>query len=265
MLKEYREHVAERAAQGIIPKPLNATQLAELVELIKIPPETEKNFLFDLLANRIPSGVDEAAYVKADFLAAIVKGKTYSRLLTPAKAIELLGTMQGGYNISPLIDVLNDEQLAPIATKALSHTLLMFDNFYDIEEKANSGNQYARQVIESWANAKWFLKRPKLAEKLTVTVFKVTGEANTDDLSPATDAWSQPDIPLHAQAMLKKARDSITPDELGVIGPIKHGLWAKIFLLYQINGMAALFWAEKLRQYFLIPCKMRAPFRLKLM
>lgn len=153
MLKEYREHVAERAAQGIIPKPLNATQVAKLVELIKKPPETEKNFLLDLLINRIPPGVDEAAYVKADFLAAIAQGKTYSPLLTPTKAIELLGTMQGGYNIVPLIDALDDEQLAPIAAKALSHTLLMFDNFYDIEEKANMGNPYARQVIGSWANA----------------------------------------------------------------------------------------------------------------
>ncbi|HGJ5856880.1 bifunctional aconitate hydratase 2/2-methylisocitrate dehydratase [Arsenophonus nasoniae] len=222
MLKEYREHVAERAAQGIIPKPLNATQVAKLVELIKNPPETEENFLLDLLSNRIPPGVDEAAYVKADFLAAIAKGKTYSPLLTPTKAIELLGTMQGGYNIYPLIDVLDDEQLAPIAAKALSHTLLMFDNFYDVEQKANMGNPYARQVLCSWANAEWFLERPALAEKLTITVFKVTGETNTDDLSPAPDAWSRPDIPLHAQAMLKNARDGIIPDELGVIGPIKQ-------------------------------------------
>ncbi|WGL94469.1 bifunctional aconitate hydratase 2/2-methylisocitrate dehydratase [Arsenophonus nasoniae] len=222
MLKEYREHVAERAAQGIIPKPLNATQVAKLVELIKNPPETEENFLLDLLSNRIPPGVDEAAYVKADFLAAIAKGKTYSPLLTPTKAIELLGTMQGGYNIYPLIDALDDEQLAPIAAKALSHTLLMFDNFYDVEQKANMGNPYARQVLCSWANAEWFLERPALAEKLTITVFKVTGETNTDDLSPAPDAWSRPDIPLHAQAMLKNARDGIIPDELGVIGPIKQ-------------------------------------------
>lgn len=222
MLKEYREHVAERAAQGIIPKPLNATQVAKLVELIKNPPETEENFLLDLLSNRIPPGVDEAAYVKADFLAAIAKGKTYSPLLIPTKAIELLGTMQGGYNIYPLIDALDDEQLAPIAAKALSHTLLMFDNFYDVEQKANMGNPYARQVLCSWANAEWFLERPALAEKLTLTVFKVTGETNTDDLSPAPDAWSRPDIPLHAQAMLKNARDGIIPDELGVIGPIKQ-------------------------------------------
>ncbi|HGJ5868763.1 bifunctional aconitate hydratase 2/2-methylisocitrate dehydratase [Arsenophonus nasoniae] len=222
MLKEYREHVAERAAQGIIPKPLNATQVAKLVELIKNPPETEENFLLDLLSNRIPPGVDEAAYVKADFLAAIAKGKTYSPLLTPTKAIELLGTMQGGYNIYPLIDALDDEQLAPIAAKALSHTLLMFDNFYDVEQKANMGNPYARQVLCSWANAEWFLERTALAEKLTITVFKVTGETNTDDLSPAPDAWSRPDIPLHAQAMLKNARDGIIPDELGVIGPIKQ-------------------------------------------
>lgn len=167
-------------------------------------------------------GVDEAAYVKAGFLAAIAKGEAKSPLLTPEKAIELLGTMQGGYNIHPLIDALDDAKLAPIAAKALSHTLLMFDNFYDVEEKAKAGNEYAKQVMQSWADAEWFLNRPALAEKLTVTVFKVTGETNTDDLSPAPDAWSRPDIPLHALAMLKNAREGIEPDQPGVVGPIKQ-------------------------------------------
>ncbi|HGN1706190.1 TPA: bifunctional aconitate hydratase 2/2-methylisocitrate dehydratase [Providencia rettgeri] len=222
MLEEYRKHVAERAAQGIVPKPLDASQVAALVELLKNPPKGEEDFLLDLLTNRVPPGVDEAAYVKAGFLAAVAKGETSSPLISPEKAIELLGTMQGGYNIHALIEALDDEKLAPIAAKALSHTLLMFDNFYDVEEKAKAGNAHAKQVIESWADAQWFKERPALAEKITVTVFKVTGETNTDDLSPAPDAWSRPDIPLHALAMLKNARDGIEPDDAGNIGPIKQ-------------------------------------------
>ncbi|UNH29876.1 bifunctional aconitate hydratase 2/2-methylisocitrate dehydratase [Moellerella wisconsensis] len=222
MLKEYREHVAERAAQGIVPTPLNAAQVAELVELLKNPPQGEEEFLLDLLINRVPPGVDEAAYVKAGFLAALAKGEASSPLITPEKAIELLGTMQGGYNIHALVEALDNEKLAPIAAKALSHTLLMFDSFYDVEEKAKAGNAYAKQIMESWANAEWFLSRPELAEKLTVTVFKVTGETNTDDLSPAPDAWSRPDIPLHALAMLKNPREGIEPDEVGAVGPIKQ-------------------------------------------
>jgi len=196
--------------------------MAGLVELLKNPPKGEEEFLLDLLINRVPPGVDEAAYVKAGFLAAIAKGEATSPLVTPEKAIELLGTMQGGYNIHPLIDALDSDTLAPIAAKALSHTLLMFDNFYDVEEKAKAGNSYAKQVMQSWADAEWFLSRPALAEKMTVTVFKVTGETNTDDLSPAPDAWSRPDIPLHALAMLKNAREGIVPDQPGVVGPIKQ-------------------------------------------
>ncbi|WP_434524100.1 bifunctional aconitate hydratase 2/2-methylisocitrate dehydratase [Photorhabdus asymbiotica] len=222
MLEEYRKHVAERAAQGVVPKPLDATQAAALVELLKSPPKGEEDFLLDLLINRIPPGVDEAAYVKAGFLAAIAKGETISPLITPEKSVELLGTMQGGYNIHPLIDALDNEKLAPIAAKALSHTLLMFDNFYDVEEKAKAGNPQAKQIMQSWADAQWYLERPELAEKITVTVFKVTGETNTDDLSPAQDAWSRPDIPLHALAMLKNAREGIVPDQAGVVGPIKQ-------------------------------------------
>jgi len=222
VLEEYRKHVAERAAQGIVPKPIDATQMAALVELLKSPPAGEEEFLLDLLSNRVPPGVDEAAYVKAGFLAAIVKGEATSPLITAEKAVELLGTMQGGYNIHPLIEALDNDALAPIAAKALSHTLLMFDNFYDVEEKAKAGNAHAQQVMLSWANAEWFLSRPPLAEKITVTVFKVTGETNTDDLSPAPDAWSRPDIPLHALAMLKNPREGIVPDVVGAVGPIKQ-------------------------------------------
>ncbi|MDG5795677.1 bifunctional aconitate hydratase 2/2-methylisocitrate dehydratase [Proteus mirabilis] len=222
MLEEYRKHVAERAAEGVVPKPLDATQTAALVELLKSPPKGEEEFLLDLIVNRVPPGVDEAAYVKAGFLTALAKGETTSPLITPEKAVELLGTMQGGYNIHALIEALDNDKLAPIAAKALSHTLLMFDSFYDVEEKAKAGNVYAKQIMQSWADGEWFTERPELAEKITVTVFKVTGETNTDDLSPAPDAWSRPDIPLHALAMLKNAREGIEPDQSGSVGPIKQ-------------------------------------------
>ncbi|HDY7720465.1 TPA: bifunctional aconitate hydratase 2/2-methylisocitrate dehydratase [Vibrio vulnificus] len=222
MLEAYRKHVEERAAEGVVPKPLDAEQVAGLVELLKNPPQGEEEFLLDLLENRIPPGVDEAAYVKAGFLAAVIRGETSSPLVSREHAAKLLGTMQGGYNIEPLVALLDDEALAPIAVEALSHTLLMFDVFYDVEEKAKAGNQYAQQVLQSWADAEWFLSKPELAEKITLTVFKVTGETNTDDLSPAPDAWSRPDIPVHALAMLKNEREGIVPDQPGSIGPIKQ-------------------------------------------
>ncbi|WP_318514094.1 bifunctional aconitate hydratase 2/2-methylisocitrate dehydratase [Photobacterium leiognathi] len=222
MLEAYRKHVEERAAEGVVAKPLDAEQVAALVELLKNPPAGEESVLLDLLENRIPPGVDEAAYVKAGFLAAITKGEAQSPIVSKEKAAELLGTMQGGYNIEPLIALLDNESLAPIAVKALSHTLLMFDAFYDVEEKAKAGNTFAQQVLQSWADAEWFLSKPALAEKITLTVFKVTGETNTDDLSPAPDAWSRPDIPLHALAMLKNERDGIVPDQAGSVGPIKQ-------------------------------------------
>ncbi|OOF83015.1 bifunctional aconitate hydratase 2/2-methylisocitrate dehydratase [Rodentibacter ratti] len=221
-LTEYQTHVNQRAAQGVVPLPLNAQQTAELVELLKNPPQENQNLLVELFESRIPTGVDEAAYVKAAFLADLIKGNTQSPLISPQKAVQLLGTMQGGYNIEPLIDTLEIDELAPLAVKALSHTLLMFDNFYDVAQKAKQGNTYALQILQSWANAEWFLSRPQLAEKLTYTVFKVSGETNTDDLSPAQDAWSRPDIPLHALAMLKNPREGIEPDEAGVIGPMRQ-------------------------------------------
>ncbi|MYM59473.1 bifunctional aconitate hydratase 2/2-methylisocitrate dehydratase [Vibrio sp. OCN044] len=220
MLEAYRKHVAERAAEGVVPKPLDAEQVAGLVELLKNPPKGEEAVLLDLLENRIPPGVDEAAYVKAGFLTAVTKGEVTSPLVSREKAAQLLGTMQGGYNIAPLVDLLEDDALAPIAVEALSHTLLMFDAFYDVEEKAKAGNTHAQKVMQSWADAEWFLSKPELEKKITLTVFKVTGETNTDDLSPAPDAWSRPDIPVHALAMLKNERDGITPDQPGSIGPI---------------------------------------------
>lgn len=221
-LSNYRAHVAEREQQGTVPKPLDAEQTAQLVELLKKPTSGEEAFLLSLFENRVPAGVDEAAYVKASFLSAVVSGDVNSPLVSAEKAVELLGTMQGGYNIEPLLKALDHEKLAPLAAKALSFTLLMFDNFHDVVEKAKTGNQYAQQILQSWAEAEWYLSRPKLAEKITVTVFKVTGETNTDDLSPAPDAWSRPDIPLHALSMLKNERDGIYPDEVGTIGPIKQ-------------------------------------------
>ena len=213
MLEEYRKHVKERAAEGVVPKPLNAEQVADLVDLIKQPPAGEEDFLLDLLAYRVPAGVDEAAYVKAGFLAAIAKGEVRSPVLDAERATELLGTMLGGYNIAPLIDLLDDSALAANVVKALSNTLLVFDAFHDVMEKAEAGNQYAMQIVKSWAEAEWFTSKPQVPEKLTVTVFKVTGETNTDDLSPAPDAWSRPDIPLHAKAMLKIPREGITNAE----------------------------------------------------
>ncbi|MEE8233894.1 MAG: bifunctional aconitate hydratase 2/2-methylisocitrate dehydratase, partial [Gammaproteobacteria bacterium] len=222
MLETYRKHVEERAAQGVVPQPLNEEQTAALVELLKNPPVGEEEFILDLITNRVPAGVDQAAYIKAGFLAAISKGEAESPLIGSVKAIELLGTMLGGYNIAPLIDALDNEALAPTAVKGLSHTLLMFDAFHDVNEKMDAGNAYAKQLMDSWANGEWFTSKPELAKKITVTVFKVTGETNTDDLSPAPDAWSRPDIPLHAQAMLKMEREGIKPDEAGNIGPIKQ-------------------------------------------
>lgn len=203
MLEHYRQHVKERAAEGIVPKPLNADQVAELINLLKNPPAGEDAFLLDLLTNRVPAGVDEAAYVKAAFLADVAKGDTDCGLISREEATRLLGTMLGGYNIPPLVDLLDDADVGAVAATALKDTLLMFDAFHDVDDKRKAGNPLAQEVMESWANAEWFLKKPELAESMTVTVYKVPGETNTDDLSPAVDAWSRPDIPLHAQAMLQ--------------------------------------------------------------
>ncbi|MEE9493276.1 MAG: bifunctional aconitate hydratase 2/2-methylisocitrate dehydratase [Gammaproteobacteria bacterium] len=222
MLTSYREHVKERAAEGIPAKPLDAQQTADLVELLKNPPAGEESFILELFENRIPAGVDEAAYVKAGFLAAIAEGSASSPLIDRIKAIEILGTMLGGYNIEPIIKALDEDELAATAANCLSHTLLMFDAFHDVKEKADAGNVFAKQVIKSWAEAEWFTSKDKLAEKITVTVYKVPGETNTDDLSPAPDAWSRPDIPLHANAMLKMSRPDFTDKPLQTITELKQ-------------------------------------------
>ena len=223
MLEAYREHVAERAKMGIVPEPLDAQQVADLVELLKSPPQGEEDFLMELLTTRVPAGVDQAAYVKASFLTAIINGQAQSPLISDERAVEILGTMLGGYNIEPLIKALDNPKLADEAAGSLSHTLLMFDAFYDVKEKADAGNQYAQQVIHSWADAQWFTSKDPVPEKITVTVFMVPGETNTDDLSPAPDAWSRPDIPLHSLAMLKMPRDGfdVGGDPLGKIEELK--------------------------------------------
>lgn len=223
MLQAYREHVAERSALGIPPLPLSAEQTAELVELLKSPPAGEADFLVELITYRVPAGVDDAAKVKASYLAAVAHGTEKCPLINRQKATELLGTMLGGYNLSPLIDLLDDKDatVANAAAEGLKGTLLMFDQFHDVREKAEKGHVLAKAVLQSWADAEWFLSRPELPESIRLTVFKVAGEINTDDLSPAPDAWSRPDIPLHALAMHKNARPGISPEIDGKRGPVQ--------------------------------------------
>jgi aconitate hydratase 2/2-methylisocitrate dehydratase len=220
MLEAYRQHVAERAALGIPPLPLTKQQTSELVELLKNPPKGEETTLVELITHRVPAGVDDAAKVKAEFLAKVGAGQAACPLISREKATELLGTMVGGYNVKPLIDLLDDAVCGAAAVKALKGTLLMFDYFNDVAEKAKAGSANAKAVMQSWADAEWFTSRPEVPKKISVTVFKVTGETNTDDLSPAPDAWSRPDIPLHGLAMLKNARDGITPEKPGERGPM---------------------------------------------
>ena len=222
MLQAYRDHIAERELEGIPPKPLDAQQVADLVALIKNPPAGEEVYLLELLTQHVPAGVDEAAYVKAGFLAAVTRGEDSSPLIDKCKAVEILGAMLGGYNIQPLIACLDDAETADAAVAALSHTLLVFDAFHDVTDKADAGNASAKAVVESWANADWFTSKPPLAEKITITVFKVPGETNTDDLSPAQDAWSRPDIPLHANALLKNPREGVAPNPLETIRTLKE-------------------------------------------
>jgi len=221
MLQAYRIHVAERAALGIPPLPLSAKQTVELIELLKSPPAGEETTLVELITYRVPAGVDDAAKVKASYLAAVAHGTEKCALISRAKATELLGTMLGGYNISPLVDLLSDASVAAVAAAGLKQTLLVFDQFHDVKEKADQGNGHAREVLHSWAEGEWFTSRPEVPRSITVSIFKVAGEINTDDLSPAPDAWSRPDIPLHALAMHKNARAGVTPEQDGRRGPVK--------------------------------------------
>lgn len=220
MLEAYRQHEAERAAQGIPAKPLSPEQVASLIEQLQNPAAGDEATLIDLLANRVPPGVDEAAYVKAGFLSAVAKGEQQCALISAEQAVLMLGKMLGGYNIATLVELLDDATLAAQAAEQLKHTLLMFDAFHDVAEKAAGGNAKAKEVMQSWADGEWFSSQDTVPESLLMTVFKVTGETNTDDLSPAPDAWSRPDIPLHALAMYKIARDGISPAVPGEIGPL---------------------------------------------
>jgi len=221
VLEEYRNHVTEREAQGIPPLPLSVEQTEQLVELLKNPPAGEEDTLVELITHRVPAGVDDAARVKGSYLAQVAAGNETCSLISKVKATELLGTMLGGYNIEPLIGLIDDAECGAAATEGLKKTLLVFDYFHDIKERADKGSANAKAIMQSWADAEWFTSRPEVEESIKLTVFKVTGETNTDDLSPAPDAWSRPDIPLHALAMLKNARDGIEPEENGVRGPIK--------------------------------------------
>jgi len=224
-LDEYRQHVEERSAMaeghGVAPQPLTAEQVSMLIEDLKADHPNHEE-LVALLVHRVPPGVDDAAFVKADWLSALAKGEEESPYISRSYAVELLGTMQGGYNVATLIELLSDSDaaIADLAADQLSLTLLVFDAFYDIEALHKNGCAPATKVLESWASAEWFLRKPKVPEVMTATVFKVPGETNTDDLSPAQDAWSRPDIPLHAVAMLKNARDGIEPVKDGEIGPL---------------------------------------------
>ncbi|MBE9033516.1 aconitate hydratase B, partial [filamentous cyanobacterium LEGE 11480] len=220
MLDQYRAHVSERAAQGVPPLPLEAEQMSALCELLKNPPAGEEEFLLSLLRDRVPPGVDQAAYVKADFLTAVAKGEAKTPLVAPVEAVNLLGTMMGGYNVGSLVELLksDDAALATAATTALKKTLLVYDAFHDVEELAAAGNANAQQVMQAWADAEWFTSRPTLAEEIIVSVFKVPGETNTDDLSPATHATTRPDIPLHAMAMLETRQ----PGSLETIAELKQ-------------------------------------------
>jgi len=222
MLEAYNALVAERAALGIPALPLTKDQTAELVVLLKNPPKGKEAELVELITHRVPAGVDDAAKVKAEFLDAVAKGTEKSPLISRIQATELLGTMLGGYNIKPLVELLADAECGATAAAALKKTLLMFDYFHDVQEMAEKGNANAKGVLQSWADAEWFTSRPAVPESMKLTVFKVTGETNTDDLSPAPDAWSRPDIPLHATIMLKNPRPGIEPDETGVRGPMKQ-------------------------------------------
>ena len=222
VLETYRQHVAEREQEGLPPKPLTPEWTGELVEALTTPTAGDEEFLLDLISNRVPPGVDESAYVKAGFLSAIVKGETSSPLISRKDAVTLLGNMHGGYNVETLVALLDDAELAELAAEQLKQTLLVFDAFHDVAEKSDAGNNYAKSVLESWAEGEWFTGRPAVAESIKTAVFKVTGETNTDDLSPAPDAWSRPDIPLHAKAMYKMTRDGLTPEEHGVTGPLSQ-------------------------------------------
>lgn len=230
LLADYQIHVEERAALGILPKALDVTQTSDLIALLQNPSQGKEADLIALFENRIPAGVDEAAKIKAEFLESLAKGEIFCTLISAERATELLETMGGGYNVKPLVDLLKNEKIAPLAAVALSKTLLVFDSFNDVAMLAKEGNIFAKQVLLSWAEEEWLTSRPKLAEKVTLTVFKVVGETNTDDLSPAQDAWCRSDIPLHANAMLKMPREGIEPDDVRLLSEVQGDKVDEVFI-----------------------------------
>ena len=231
MLRNYYEMKKEREANNVCPKPLDANDTLELIN------ELQKKNIEDhlaielkaLLSTRVPPGVDEAAKVKAEYLSKLAFGELTSSVISATEAVKLLGTMQGGYNIAPLLELLSHEQLSSHAIEALKSTILIFDALEEVVKLAEE-NQAAKEVLKNWANASWFLSRQALEEKITVNIFKVPGEINTDDLSPAQDAWSRPDIPLHAQAMLKNPREGMTDIPLEFIAGLKENGYPVAFV-----------------------------------
>lgn len=298
MLNDYKKTVIERSKHGIPAEALSIELTEQLVLLLQNPPKGEEAFLLDLITNRVNPGVDDASLIKANFLSAIANNKISSPLIDRVSAVKLLGTMQGGYNVKPLIELLDSDDLGKDAAEQLKSILLIFDAFNDVVAKADAGNQYAKEVLLSWAKAEWFKNKPTVPEKITLSIFKLDGETTTDDLSPAQDAWSRSDIPLHALSMLKMAKPGIKPDVSGEIGPMsqinaikEHGfpiafvgdvvgtgssrksatnsiLWhfvVMIFHLCRINGLVAFVLALKLHQFFIIHWRILVPYQLNLM
>ncbi|MEH3479100.1 bifunctional aconitate hydratase 2/2-methylisocitrate dehydratase [Enterobacter cloacae] len=222
MLDDYTQHQKARQEAGIPAKPLTAEQTASLIQRLLHDAPTHHSQLINLLTHCVPPGVDPAAKLKAEFLFKVALQEYCVNGLSPETATTLLGTMQGGYNVQPLIALLDHPDLAPRAAQQLSSTILIFEKFSQVEAKAMAGNVHAKAVLHAWANAEWFTRRPAMAEKITLKVFKVPGETNTDDLSPAPEAWSRPDIPLHALSMLSNAREGVKPDEPGARGPLRQ-------------------------------------------
>jgi aconitate hydratase 2/2-methylisocitrate dehydratase len=203
LIADYKAHTKKRESLGIPPLPLTAQQVAQLIELLKETPIVEANYLLNLLENKVPAGVDDASYVKAAFLNDIVQGNVTCEVIDKTKACEILGKMLGGFNVTPLVEALKIEEVASVAAEQLKNTILVYDSFNDVKTLMEQGNPYAKEVIESWAEGEWFLNKPELAKEITLTVYKIPGETNTDDLSPASEAFTRADIPLHANSMLQ--------------------------------------------------------------
>ena len=210
LLADYRTHTDERAALGVTPLALTAEQVADLVELLKASPVADADYAMELFTQKVPAGVDDAAYVKAAFLNDIIQGNVTCETIDALKATEILGTMLGGFNVAPLVDALtsSDSAVAESAASELKNTLLVYDSFNDVKALMDNGNALAKEIVESWANAEWFFNKPEMEKEITVTVYKIPGETNTDDLSPASEAFTRADVPLHANSFLINRMDN---------------------------------------------------------